>query len=212
MVIKMGYVYLISNDINNKKYVGITIRTIEQRWKEHLRHDNEIIDKAIKKYGANHFFIQQLEECSDEELDNKEQYWISYYDSYKNGYNCTTGGRRQFNMGSNKNHERIKELWELGFGQKEIQQKTGLNIETVHNYLIKSGVSSEDIKARFKQKLSKAKSIPVKQLDLDNNLIKIWDSAKEASEFLNISRQNICLACKKKRKTAGNYKWEYLGE
>ena len=90
----MGYIYLIKNDINEYKYVGLTTRTVEERWKEHLRHSSEVIGKAILKYGKEHFTVITLEECPDEKLDEREQYWISYYDSYNNGYNCTEGGRR----------------------------------------------------------------------------------------------------------------------
>ena len=48
----MGFIYLIENIQSGKKYVGLTTRTTEVRWKEHLRHHREGIDIAIQKYGA----------------------------------------------------------------------------------------------------------------------------------------------------------------
>lgn len=50
------------------------------------------IVKAIKKYGKENFIIELIEEVRTEDLDNREKYWISYYNSYEEGYNCTKGG------------------------------------------------------------------------------------------------------------------------
>jgi hypothetical protein len=47
---------------------------------------------AIHKYGIKNFDFNILEVCSIEQLDERERYWISYYDSYNNGYNRTPGG------------------------------------------------------------------------------------------------------------------------
>ena len=46
----------------------------------------------LKKYGIKHFSIEQIEECPDEILSNREIYWIKFYDTYNNGYNATLGG------------------------------------------------------------------------------------------------------------------------
>lgn len=47
------------------------------------------------------------------------------------------------------------------------------------------------------------------QYDLSGNALKIWESIKEASETLNISREGISACCRNKRKTAGGYAWTY---
>ena len=158
----MGFIYLVENDINDNKYVGLTTRTIEVRWREHLRHNEEVLDKAIQKYGKEHFTVRIIEECPNDELDAREQYWIAYYDSYNHGYNCTEGGRRAgTNIKVNSKYKIIKELWDSGFGQKAIQEQTKFNIETVHNYLIKYGVSAEEIRQRANVAIGKSRSRPV---------------------------------------------------
>lgn len=59
----MGFIYKITNTINDKVYIGKTTRTIEERWKEHL---NSIKDKdfkiyrAFRKYGVKTFLLNQL--------------------------------------------------------------------------------------------------------------------------------------------------------
>ena len=208
----MGYIYKITNKINNKVYIGQTNRTIEIRWKEHCRHlkSNMPICKAINKYGKENFLIEKLEECSDILLDKREQYWIEYYNSFnkENGYNATFGGQNSGFIMTDK-AERVKQLWQEGYGQKQIVEKTKLNVETVHGYLIKSGVTTEDIRERQKEILRKKRGKKVLQYDLKGNFIKEWISATEVERQTGISRGNIGAVCNGKRKTAGNFIWRY---
>jgi group I intron endonuclease len=87
-------IYKITNLINNKVYIGKSIN-LQRRLKEHKSapNDNMAIHKAIKKYGVENFLFEILEECFEEQLDEKECYWIDYYNSYLgNGYNAAPGG------------------------------------------------------------------------------------------------------------------------
>lgn len=100
----MGYIYKITNQTNGKVYIGQTIRTIAERWKEHLERitqkeelNEKSIQYAILQNGVKNFTIEKLEECENEKLDDREIYWINYYRSYvgwedNQGYNLTTGG------------------------------------------------------------------------------------------------------------------------
>lgn len=91
----MGYIYKITNNINQKSYIGKTMRDIDTRYKEHIRHSQYIdlpLYRAFNKYGIENFTISQIEECDNNILDNREIYWINYYKTYSNGYNCTAGG------------------------------------------------------------------------------------------------------------------------
>ena len=209
----MGFIYLIENKINNKKYVGLTTRTIDARWKEHLRHSEEAIDIAIDKYGYVNFVCTQLEECPDEILDEREQYWIAYYNTYKDGYNCTEGGRRAgTNIDVDSKYKIIKKLWDEGLYQREIQKRTGYNIATVHNYLLKYGVSQEEIRARGNEIIGKSRSRPVVQFSKNGEFIKEWSSATEAANSLNINRKNITANCGGHRKSCEGYIWRYKDE
>ena len=88
-------IYKLTNLINGKSYIGQSI-DIERRIKNHLVYcyeDTSAIHKAVKKYGASNFSWEILEECTIDELDSLERKWIAYYDTYKNGYNLTPGGK-----------------------------------------------------------------------------------------------------------------------
>ena len=92
-----GFIYIIRNTINNKVYIGQTRTSVEQRWKEHLRHaqyGKQIINRAMKKYGVDKFYIEMLETCDLEDLDYKEMYYIELYNSTdkSKGYNVSIGG------------------------------------------------------------------------------------------------------------------------
>ena len=60
----IGYIYLITNTINDKKYVGQTRQTVEERWKEHkndVKRRKTPLYRAMKKYGIDKFNIYTLE-------------------------------------------------------------------------------------------------------------------------------------------------------
>ena len=83
---------MITNCVNGKKYVGITSRSIKQRFNEHRKTDS-YIGRAIRKYGESNFSITQIDKSSNwEELCEKEVSYIKEYDSFDNGYNQTIGG------------------------------------------------------------------------------------------------------------------------
>ncbi len=89
-------IYKITNKVNQNLYIGKSI-WIENRWQQHifdaLNRPKTAIDFAIQKYGVDNFTNEIIEECSFELLNEKERYWINYYNTYRGqGYNCTPGG------------------------------------------------------------------------------------------------------------------------
>lgn len=99
---------MIENLLNKKKYIGQS-KHIEQRWKEHIccskKETTNHLHSAIRKYGVENFQFSIIEECSIEELNKRESYWINYYHTFENGYNHTTGGNQnvQFSSSHKKN-------------------------------------------------------------------------------------------------------------
>lgn len=89
-------IYKISNIINNKVYIGQSVN-IHKRWINH-KSISRISDLPLyvdmRRYGINNFEVSIIEICKKTDLDAKEKYWISYYDSCNPdiGYNSTPGG------------------------------------------------------------------------------------------------------------------------
>lgn len=98
----MGYIYKITNDINDKVYIGQTSKCRpNDRWSQHksdsknLREeDHSALHLAMHKYGVEKFHFEILEEADISLLDEREIYWISFYNSkVPNGYNISEGGK-----------------------------------------------------------------------------------------------------------------------
>lgn len=86
-----GIIYLITNKENGHKYVGQTTLPMNKIWQEHIMSSNRMsskpLHKAFRQYGAHRFGIQEIDECNDTLLNEREQYWIEHY---KPEYNTTT--------------------------------------------------------------------------------------------------------------------------
>lgn len=124
----MASIYLITNNVNSKKYVGFTTSTIERRFYEHIRNAinknlNTPLYKAIRKYGADAFSLKLLESNDDIDYTLKvlEEKYIKLYDTYTNGYNCTLGG--EGTLGLKLTPERIQFLKDINTGRKQSSEQ-----------------------------------------------------------------------------------------
>src|SRR5574344_2617821 len=89
-----GFIYVTTNDINGKKYIGQKKYDKKEKWKSYLGSGIHL-NNAINKYGADHFSKEIIEDCiSKEKLDEREIYWITFYNAAysKNFYNIAHGG------------------------------------------------------------------------------------------------------------------------
>lgn len=140
-------IYLIENVVNNKVYVGQTIRTLEQRWAAHLqsiKHHNGCpgLMNAMLKYGVENFTIKQIDRASTkEELDEKETYWITKYKATdpRYGYNIAPGGE-----GGNT-YKYIDEIRMRDIKHKISQSKLGLKNPHSHSIKCKSIKTGDEL-------------------------------------------------------------------
>lgn len=94
------FIYKITNKINNKVYIGqVYNKSIYDRFNRHIKEANinskSYIGRAISKHGSENFVVEQIDEASSlQELNQKEIYWIKFYNStdHNKGYNLTPGG------------------------------------------------------------------------------------------------------------------------
>ena len=91
MTTKTG-IYKIINLITEKVYVGSAVN-IDKRWYNHKsllsNNKNKLpkLQNSVNKHGLENFIFEIIEECPKEILIEREQYWMDFFDSYKNGYN-----------------------------------------------------------------------------------------------------------------------------
>lgn len=217
----MSYIYLITNKINGKQYVGKTENTIDKRWKEHKQdYKKERCEKrplydAMQKYGIDNFEIKELEylEKGGKLLSEREKYWIQKLNTYgHNGYNATKGGDGT----SIYDHNKIIELYKNSeYNMKEVAHILGCSVDTVQNVLNFNNIAKKD---NAKVRRGKTACKPVQQFDLQGNYIQTFSSLAEAGRYImkeyNISNsgsfKRISECCLGKLKTAYKFKWKYI--
>ena len=173
---------------------------VQTRYKKHLSDINSSQNKkrplydAIKKYGEDNFFITTLEVCNEEEIDEREQFWINKLNTYSNGYNATRGGDGNTQYDYDAIWTKYKEL-------QNIQQTAnyfGCDRRVVRKVIGKRGVYNKP----------NTTSIPIYQLDKDTlEIIKQYPSIKAAAAALHGTRSAIELAINNIQHTAYNFRW-----
>ena len=210
----MAYIYKIINDINDKVYIGKTEFSIEKRFAEHcrdaLRERNEKrpLYSAMKKYGVEHFFIELVEETNVPE--EREAYWIKYYNSFEKGYNATLGGDGKKYI----DYDLVIQTY-----KKELNAVTTANILNISPDSVRKILKENNVEIISSQEISaKKNSKKVEMFDLNDNYIRTFNSMIEAGKYLidnkksncklTTIRQHISEVVRGKRKTCAGFKWK----
>lgn len=180
----MTNIYKVTNKINNHIYIGKTVNSIEDRWRDHiysaLSSDKDSgcpLHLAIKKYSKENFLVELIEQCNDSEASTREKYWIAFFDSYYNGYNATLGG----DGCPLYDREYIKQLWEQGLSNQEICKILGCDKGTVRKTLYAFGYSKEELLQRRTQKA---------QIHINLNQLKdLWEEELTVTEISKIMHE-----------------------
>jgi group I intron endonuclease len=214
----MAYIYKITNEINNKIYIGKTEENNPiKRWKEHCRdykkerNKNRPLYLAMLKYGLDNFSFTVIEQTDN--ANEREKYWIEQYDSFKKGYNITLGGDGKSYIDTAiviDTYNRTQNISETSILLK-------VDVGTISKILKNNNVSIlslKDIMTNINGKQILMKS-------LHNDIEKCFDSIVLASEWIienqlsktkdvDIVRKCISRTLNGKRQTAYNYKWEFV--
>lgn len=195
---KICGIYKITNKINGKIYIGQS-NNICRRWKEekyYKGHCNSPLNRAFNKYGLENFTFEIIEECSIEELDEKEIYYISLYKSNEDefGYNLTSGGGRCSFSNDVKKRMSIAHT-----GMKRTKEAIEKSASFHRGRKRSEGTRKKLSKAKDKQKK--------KVLCIEENTI--YESIRYASRKTKICHSCISKCCLNKQKTAGGYHWKF---
>lgn len=205
----MGYIYCITNIINNKRYIGKTTVPIKERWHKHckcaqgIEHKTLPLYVAMRNYGIENFKIEQIEYIEDDKLlSQREKHWIKELNTFgDNGYNASEGGEGVCLF----DHSEMIYLYRLGYSVKQISEKLNCDSSTVSRILRANG-----IKSRGHSKM-------IDQFDLAGNYIQSFDSTKDAEKWLHensitkskTAHVEVRDCCQGKAKTRYGYIWKY---
>ena len=198
----MKKIYLLRDRLDGKEYIGQTIKSLKERISCGYKLGTKIRE-AIDKDGLENFDKEVLEDgLTQEEADEKEQYYIRTRNTlWPNGYNLEGGGKH------NSVHSLTKE--------KISQLKTGVPLSEEHVNSLREAWKHRSHTQSEETKLKKSKSElnrpdlskAVKQYTLEGQFIAEYPSIKEAERRTGIS--NIGACCRGVQKTAGTSLWEY---
>lgn len=183
-----GFIYKITNTINGKSYIGQTIQNVKERFYQHCatKCSKAVLDmaihRAIKKYGKSNFTVEVIEEVDSTNLNDRERYWIKYYDSYNNGYNSTKGGQ-----------DGCKPFKDLDVESIIKEYNTGKSLRTLGTIFKVDKQTIKDLLIRHNVKLRTTRTYKLSQEDREEILEEFTSglSRKEIMKKWNISKSYV---------------------
>jgi group I intron endonuclease len=224
----IGYIYKLTSP-NGKVYIGQTIN--KKQRKRHYNSDDFKQQTKLWNSVECHKWkpadtYEIIEEClcglEKENLNNREKYWIEYYDSFKNGLNCNYGGHG--NLGHKHSEETLKKMSEAKIGVKHSTERNKAKSEYTkgrkHTEEAKNKMSKvkiERMNDETKDKIRTGlmgnkngignKGNPKKVICLTNGVI--YNSIKEACDELSLHGSGVVLVCKGKKEYTKGFKFKY---
>lgn len=186
-------IYSITNTVNCKKYIGQSIdvkrRLRNHKWSlRHNKHINNHLQKSFNKYGENCFAFEVVCECSEEQLDELERFYISCYDCMnpQYGYNSESGG----NANKHPSKETLQKMRESHGGEKSGMWGKKHSEET--KALMREKALGRVLSEETRDKLSKSHKGKLAQPLYCIETDAIFPSSLEAAEFAGLkSRSGI---------------------
>ena len=192
-----GFIYKITNKLNNKVYIGQTIQKPIERFYQHCAKKcdkyilNMVIHKAIFKYGKDNFTFEVIEEVPKQQLNEREEYWIKYYNSYTDGYNSTKGGQKGNKPFKDIDNKTIIEQYQQGKSLRTIGKMFNIDKATVKSILIRNNIKLRTTRTYKLSQEDRANIIlDIKQGLSRNTIVSKWNISKSyLSQLINSQRR-----------------------
>lgn len=235
-----GIIYKVTNQENNKVYIGQTIQSLQERKNKHYYKARQEKDynthfiNALRKYPEESFTWEIIDTAnSQDELDNKEKEWIKYYNSVEKGYNTKDGGQTivvtdkflescgslpfyAFDLQGN--------LLEEFLNQREFAREYNMSKGDIYRMLnnqlyFSNGVICIDKESFTQERLDECvkvatnKTTPFIARKIDTGeVFGPFTNRLECKRALNLTSNHIGEVLSKKRKTQEGYTFQYCKE
>jgi group I intron endonuclease len=210
-------VYRVQNKQNNKVYIGISEKSLEERKKDHIKKSKKgksyAFQQAIATHGADAFKWEQIDTAvTTDELAKKEKEYILEYNSKEQGYNQSQGGEiqksvYQYDISTEKLVEKFSNLTDAGAKfnlTKQDLSKVCLSVNKVSNGFVWSYSST------FPIHINDNRRKIVQQFSLEGEFINEFKSVSEASKLTGCNKTGIGKVSRRERKSCGGYLWRYI--
>jgi len=186
---RFGVIYLITNTINGKKYVGQTVVSAQDRWKYHIKFGARYsaVHHAITKYGVSNFSFQEIATAFDAAtLDQLEEYFIQFYDTWgQNGYNLTKGGNASRGTLTAESRARISQS-KKGNKYRKNANKNGRLLFKSNSHVQRLGDDPSAFKAAGDYKSPTSPRYPSKYIHNRNKIIDLYNDTNSTHKVASI--------------------------
>lgn len=192
-------IYKITNLLNGKVYVGQTTKELRVRLYNHRNNKRSLISKALNKYGEDNFKIEIIDTAtSKEDLDEKEMYWIQFYNCIApKGYNLTLGG--EGTVGYHLSEETKEKISNANKGRRMTDEaRKAISIGHIGLKV------SEETKMKMSKSMTTKRKVKCVETD------EIFDSVTTACRKYNLDKSTVCAVCNGRRKKTGGFTWIYV--
>lgn len=208
-------IYCITNKVNGKQYVGQTVRTLEERYKEHIRNKTSYLGTAIRKYGRENFTAEVIDSSLlIDDLNEKEIYWTKKLKTkIPHGYNLVDGGDNTLGY----NHT-LEARMKMSMTKKSLGSMVGAKNHfygKIHTKETREKMSAAwktgrrvmtpELKEKLKESHHTRKVMNVTTGE-------VFNSIKEAGEVHGVKATHITRVCRGRRKSTGGFEWKYVSE
>lgn len=224
----IGWIYCIENTSNETKYIGQTMDSVQKRFNRHLSsaRNGEVyaLYCAMRKYGTDKFIVSEIEcvksknkECLSKLLDQREIYWIDFYNTYYGiGYNETLGGSFGSSLCEEKylpvdvyrlNGEKILECKSV----TEAHDLTGADNSAIIRCCKGQSKTAKGLTFRYqgdsfdKFSVRDSRNYYVYQFSINQKLLKTYNSLTEANKLTGFDYRSLSAAIQYKRPYMGFY-------
>ena len=214
---------------SNKVYVGQSVNITNRKHQHKCRNLNHIglkLFNSFQKYGFENHLFELIEECSIEQLNEREIYWKKYELNKVNGDWNQVLFHELYDRGTGPRSEEVKNKISKSNMGKIISEETKLKMSKIMNgkkwseehkqkisHSMKGKTKTNEHKTKLKLKsiqginnIKNKNSKPIIQFDIHMNIIKEWPSITEAKKYY---KGDINACCSGKQKTSCGYVWKF---